>query len=111
MADRNDEIMSHLALTISMVYTLLVEVCEMLPVPIGLPIDRHIPAENAVPAIQRVTEVAQDQPMGELQGAQRSEEHTSELQSLMRISYAVFCLTNKHTRKTTDRCEHTPTTD
>src|SRR3546814_10590381 len=27
----------------------------------------------------------------------RSEEHTSELQSLMRISYAVFCLTQKHT--------------
>src|SRR3546814_17756855 len=26
---------------------------------------------------------------------QRSEEHTSELQSLMRISYAVFCLKNK----------------
>src|SRR3546814_7779085 len=25
----------------------------------------------------------------------RSEEHTSEIQSLMRISYAVFCLTNK----------------
>src|SRR3546814_7806902 len=31
----------------------------------------------------------------------RSEEHTSELQSLMRISYAVFCLKkkNKHTNK------------
>src|SRR3546814_9897023 len=28
----------------------------------------------------------------------RSEEHTSELQSLMRISYAVFCLTNKKTK-------------
>src|SRR3546814_1668742 len=27
--------------------------------------------------------------------ARRSEEHTSELQSLMRISYAVFCLTKK----------------
>src|SRR3546814_9708591 len=27
----------------------------------------------------------------------RSEEHTSELQSLMRISYAVFCLTKKTT--------------
>src|SRR3546814_7140673 len=27
----------------------------------------------------------------------RSEEHTSELQSLMRISYAVFCLNNKNT--------------
>src|SRR3546814_7644884 len=31
----------------------------------------------------------------------RSEEHTSELQSLMRISYAVFCLNQKNT-KTTD---------
>src|SRR3546814_6273094 len=30
----------------------------------------------------------------------RSEEHTSELQSLMRISYAVFCLKKK--KKTTD---------
>src|SRR3546814_6296388 len=28
---------------------------------------------------------------------QRSEEHTSELQSLMRISYAVFCLTKQKT--------------
>src|SRR3546814_2287034 len=28
-------------------------------------------------------------------GPVRSEEHTSELQSLMRISYAVFCLKNK----------------
>src|SRR3546814_968120 len=28
----------------------------------------------------------------------RSEEHTSELQSLMRISYAVFCLKKKHRR-------------
>src|SRR3546814_10477635 len=37
--------------------------------------------------------------------ASRSEEHTSELQSLMRISYAGFCLkkkkTNKHTYKIT----------
>src|SRR3546814_9369236 len=32
--------------------------------------------------------------------AKRSEEHTSELQSLMRISYAVFCL-NKNTSKNT----------
>src|SRR3546814_3491409 len=31
----------------------------------------------------------------ELHRRQRSEEHTSELQSLMRISYAVFCLKNK----------------
>src|SRR3546814_5930409 len=31
--------------------------------------------------------------------ADRSEEHTSELQSLMRISYAVFCLKKKKTNK------------
>src|SRR3546814_6936406 len=31
----------------------------------------------------------------------RSEEHTSELQSLMRISYAVFCLKNKKPHYTT----------
>src|SRR3546814_7546094 len=31
----------------------------------------------------------------------RSEEHTSELQSLMRISYAVFCLKQKHTKPET----------
>src|SRR3546814_4918546 len=39
---------------------------------------------------------------GARQGAEharlRSEEHTSELQSLMRISYAVFCLKKKHKR-------------
>src|SRR3546814_8906525 len=38
----------------------------------------------------------------------RSEEHTSELQSLMRISYAVFCLKKKKTQK----ANHTiPTTN
>src|SRR3546814_8488933 len=36
----------------------------------------------------------------EIDIAERSEEHTSELQSLMRISYAVFCL-NKKTREYT----------
>src|SRR3546814_5888388 len=33
--------------------------------------------------------------IGAVIGAFRSEEHTSELQSLMRISYAVFCLKQK----------------
>src|SRR3546814_4383510 len=33
----------------------------------------------------------------DLAGIYRSEEHTSELQSLMRISYAVFCLNKKTT--------------
>src|SRR3546814_5393556 len=34
-------------------------------------------------------------------GTVRSEEHTSELQSLMRISYAVFCLKKKKTQQQT----------
>src|SRR3546814_5434452 len=39
--------------------------------------------------------------------AGRSEEHTSELQSLMRISYAVFCLKKKKTRtNTSSRLKH-----
>src|SRR3546814_74428 len=43
-----------------------------------------------------------DRPIGSITKAEvlsfRSEEHTSELQSLMRISYAVFCLKKKKTR-------------
>src|SRR3546814_10079402 len=36
----------------------------------------------------------------------RSEEHTSELQSLMRISYAVFCLKKKIKKNHIKRAEH-----
>src|SRR3546814_4628020 len=39
----------------------------------------------------------------------RSEEHTSELQSLMRISYAVFCLKKKKHQTTRDHKEQHPT--
>src|SRR3546814_5741636 len=44
------------------------------------------------PVVERVGDAAADA------GLARSEEHTSELQSLMRISYAVFCLKKKTTR-------------
>src|SRR3546814_7590990 len=36
----------------------------------------------------------------------RSEEHTSELQSLMRISYAVFCLKKKKPNTTKNKTDH-----
>src|SRR3546814_6351597 len=60
-------------------------------------LDRLDPGEHAQPADQVDSG---DQPGGAavLLG-ERSEEHTSELQSLMRISYAVFCLKKK--RRTT----------
>src|SRR3546814_5824339 len=41
--------------------------------------------------------VADARQLGEQDAQIRSEEHTSELQSLMRISYAVFCLKKKNT--------------
>src|SRR3546814_1146588 len=40
----------------------------------------------------------------------RSEEHTSELQSLMRISYAVFCLKNKNVKNGTHSRNRQPET-
>src|SRR3546814_5879104 len=41
-------------------------------------------------------EVAKEESDDTFSKDKRSEEHKSELQSLMRISYAVFCLKNKH---------------
>ncbi|MGW4733871.1 hypothetical protein ACWEQC_32695 [Streptomyces shenzhenensis] len=70
MSDRDDEVMGELTHAISAVYTMLVDVCGMLPVPIGLPTDPHIPVTVAYPAIQRAAEVAGDQPMGDLQTVQ-----------------------------------------
>src|SRR3546814_7345058 len=40
-------------------------------------------------------------------GRMRSEEHTSELQSLMRISYAVFCLKKKKSRNNRTKPKYT----
>src|SRR3546814_9410113 len=67
---------------------------------------RHVAAHHvAVAAIGRPArgEMGKDQ-RPPLKAAlqrlfKRSEEHTSELQSLMRISYAVFCLKKKKTKK------------
>src|SRR3546814_1505030 len=39
---------------------------------------------------------------------ERSEEHTSELQSLMRISYAVFCLKKKKHKQDIHHCQNKP---
>src|SRR3546814_5523717 len=46
----------------------------------------------------RFSALMHDAPVIESEG-RRSEEHTSELQSLMRISYAVFCLKKKQNTK------------
>src|SRR3546814_3750828 len=43
---------------------------------------------------------------GQSKAGRRSEEHTSELQSLMRISYAVFCLKKKNKTQNKTRLDH-----
>src|SRR3546814_8110543 len=48
---------------------------------------------------------------GVIAGGGRSEEHTSELQSLMRISYAVFCLKKKNTIDYTSYTQHNNNTE
>src|SRR3546814_1387042 len=52
---------------------------------------------RGLPDIVRRTAALQPRPETSLTTNARSEEHTSELQSLMRISYAVFCLKKKTT--------------
>src|SRR3546814_6892011 len=53
-------------------------------------------AELIREAIKTYVRVMSAKRLSLLGGAARSEEHTSELQSLMRISYAVFCLKKKN---------------
>src|SRR3546814_4620914 len=54
-------------------------------------------AEFHQPAVDRPDQPEHRAPYHNPRGV-RSEEHTSELQSLMRISYAGLCLTKKHTQ-------------
>src|SRR3546814_6594770 len=61
------------------------------PWPLGVQY-RQCALLSSTPRRRRLLPRRGDQPE-----ASRSEEHTSELQSLMRISYAVFCLTKKQT--------------
>src|SRR3546814_1253033 len=65
----------------------------------------HLPAQSdlagTLAAEGRVVRIALGQAQVQaLAQPARSEEHTSELQSLMRISYAVFCLKKKNRKKT-----------
>src|SRR3546814_1237455 len=67
--------------------------------------DQHGQREQVVPALLDHVEDARQFLAGQavevVAGRVRSEEHTSELQSLMRISYAVFCLKKKKTHQQT----------
>src|SRR3546814_7825598 len=67
-----------------------------------------VPRRSARPSSKASTHPSAWPPIDVLTGFinDRSEEHTSELQSLMRISYAVFCLKKKKSTKTTNNTLH-----
>src|SRR3546814_2194448 len=73
------------------------------PLTIATEIDQRF-AERDAP--QSTFDQQFQRPLGGTDAAHRSEEHTSELQSLMRISYAVFCL---KTKKNKSNDTETPT--
>src|SRR3546814_10225602 len=67
---------------------------ERLPTRLRAAIPTPIGAFRSAPQMEKSHE-----PHGHLAAGGRSEEHTSELQSLMRISYAVFCLKKKNNNR------------
>src|SRR3546814_5775020 len=72
------------------------------PTPPAIPNDRRRVTSWRRAFQPIVSAVRLGQEGGNEHACQRSEEHTSELQSLMRISYAVFCLKKKKTQKQRD---------
>src|SRR3546814_5780740 len=89
----------------------------IVPLALGADTGRHMAATDAVRPLAQAPERPQIElaatlgngdsfarllersGVGRAEALARSEEHTSELQSLMRISYAVFCLKKKKTTK------------
>src|SRR3546814_1065818 len=77
-------------------YTTLFRSAQLRPVLLAAAVDAREAVAGMVRRVQgEVPAVATGAEPGLL--TERSEEHTSELQSLMRISYAVFCLKKKKT--------------
>src|SRR3546814_10773937 len=64
----------------------------------GFPVPAFLAVKKPTPL--RLSPAAQNQVSRPSRLRERSEEHTSELQSLMRISYAVFCLKKKKRKDT-----------
>src|SRR3546814_2403832 len=70
-----------------------VDTLAQLEVALSLGVDVVLLDNMSLDDLRRAVDMARGRAITEASG--RSEEHTSELQSLMRISYAVFCLKKK----------------
>src|SRR3546814_6399088 len=68
---------------------------DLVAQPLEVEQDRCVDRQRQLAAVHQVEDLA---PLAAV--VWRSEEHTSELQSLMRISYAVFCLKKKNSNET-----------
>src|SRR3546814_3504659 len=69
----------------------------------GEPLSARVLRDEAVRLIELRVGAAPDRYGRRVRAVERSEEQTSELQSLMRISYAVFCLKKKNRTRHTNR--------
>src|SRR3546814_1864182 len=79
---------------------------ELLTDPRGVGVD-DLPQQQLGPHSHNLTSHAASMPQGgRVVALARSEEHTSELQSLMRISYAVFCLKKKKINQNRNQYHH-----
>src|SRR3546814_2901795 len=65
--------------------------------------ERRVVLERSEGGIERARQLRKVERVGVAFDGVRSEEHTSELQSLMRISYAVFCLNKKTKTENNDK--------
>src|SRR3546814_8827937 len=65
----------------------------------------HVRVRNNIGKHEKIWHVQPNAALLSTASKRRSEEHTSELQSLMRISYAVFCLNKK--KKINNTCDNT----
>src|SRR3546814_4605475 len=71
------------------------ELCAKIPLSRPQPLLLHTPSCHFDAVLPEEGFAVEDQGRNAPMPRDRSEEHTSELQSLMRISYAVFCLKKK----------------
>src|SRR3546814_1341214 len=89
-------------------YTTLFRSPEVPPVATNLAALSALSVQSKIDEVEETPEVVAAMPEPEVEPEprstlKRSEEHTSELQSLMRSSYAVFCLKKKIQRNTSQR--------
>src|SRR3546814_5287836 len=93
------QILAHIDFLDDTIQTLTAEIVEcVVPFEAAAELLKTIPGVSELTAQTIIAEIGVDMsrfPTAGHLAAWRSEEHTSELQSLMRISYAVFCLKKK----------------